>query len=173
MDKVYSVKAIVFDMDGVIIDSIAEIEKFWEGWASKEKVNFNNDVIVKYNHGRTTTETIEQLFSRSLSGVKEQIAISAGDFDTAMRPELIEGVFSFLSQLSTLDVRMGLVTSSPTERVNKLLNLNDTYHFFNAIITGDDIKHGKPHPEPYLKIADKLKTDPKDCLVFEDSDSRH
>ncbi len=51
------------------------------------------------------------------------------------------------------------------------MNLNNTYHFFDTIINGDDIQHGKPHPEPYLKIADKLKTDPKDCLVFEDSDS--
>ncbi len=171
MDNIYRIKAIVFDMDGVIIDSTAEIENFWERWAKKEDVIFNNDVIVKYIHGRTTNETIEQLFSTSLPDVKKQIAISASDFDTAMRPELIEGVLNFLSRLSTLSVRIGLVTSSPKERVSNLLDLNSTYHFFNEIITGDDIKYGKPHPEPYLKIADKLKTAPEDCLVFEDSDS--
>ncbi len=71
MDNIYRIKAIVFDMDGVIIDSTAEIENFWESRAKKEDVIFNNDVIVKYIHGRTSNETIEQLFSRSMPNVKK------------------------------------------------------------------------------------------------------
>lgn len=58
MDNICRIKVIVFDMDGVVIDS--------------------NDVIVKYIHGRTTNETIEQLFSTFLPDVKKHIAISAG-----------------------------------------------------------------------------------------------
>ncbi|MEP6513394.1 MAG: HAD family phosphatase [Parafilimonas sp.] len=167
----YRVKAIIFDMDGVVIDSTKEIEIFWESWAKKENVTLNKEIIAKCIHGRTANETIEELFYNSSPEVKEQIAISSGEFDKSMRPELIDGVFDFLLKLSTAKIFVGLVTSSPKERVKPLLDHRNIYNYFSEIITGDDIAHGKPDPEPYIKMADKLKVDCDKCLVFEDADS--
>lgn len=171
IDNIYYAEAIIFDMDGVVIDSTKEIELFWEDWARRESIPYNRDIITKYIHGRTSEETIELLFANSTPEVKRKIDIASGEFDRTMRPELIKGIHNFLTQLTEEKITVALVTSSPKERVKPLLDHHNVYSYFKEIITGDDIIHGKPDPEPYIKMADKLKIAYKKCLVFEDSDS--
>lgn len=163
--------AVLFDLDGVVIDSNTEIRKFWQQWAEKEKVPFDELIIKKYVLGRTTVETVASVFPLVDDQTRQAILASARDFDVAMRPALLEGLLPFLLQLRDLGLPTSLVTSSPIERVHKLLSAHNVLSFFNPIVTGDDITFGKPHPEPYLKMATLLNLDPRRCLVFEDSDS--
>lgn len=166
-----NVHAVLFDLDGVVIDSNAEIEVFWQGWAAKAGVVLDKPAIEKYILGRTTTETIETLFPDADADKIAAILKAAKAFDVSMRPQLLAGVQHFLQQLYTAGVPIGLVTSSPKERAGLMLAQHHIAHFFTAIVTGEDVQKGKPHPEPYLTMAAKLHVPPVSCLVFEDSDS--
>ena len=86
MKKTYKITAIAFDMDGVIIDSNAAIEKFWQQWAAKENLVFTNETAIRYIHGRATLETINELFEKSTQEIKNQILEAAIDFEP--RPAL-------------------------------------------------------------------------------------
>jgi sugar-phosphatase len=165
------IKHFIFDMDGVIIDSTPEVEAFWEEWARKENVPFDDEIVIKYIHGRTSRETIQNLFSKSTTELRKTISEAATAFDLNMRPGLIKGAGGFLKQLYGFGYSLGLVTSSPKDRIKILLELHNIYHVFENIISGDDIINGKPDPEPYLKMATLINVEPAECVVFEDSNS--
>jgi mannitol-1-/sugar-/sorbitol-6-phosphatase len=169
--KVYTVKGILFDMDGVLIDSNTEIENFWKDWAQKEELFLQEEDIIRYIHGRTTHDTINELFQDSGEDTKKQILEAAIDFDLNMRPDLIKGVGYFLKELVISFHNIALVTSAPIRRAKKMLELHDVYNCFACTITGDEVVQGKPDPEPYLCGADKLGVFPGECLAFEDSNS--
>src|SRR5438309_783346 len=111
------INAVLFDLDGVVIDSNAEIKLFWKKWADQENVPFDNDIVSKFILGRTIQETLDAVFPLSAPEVKQDIQAAARVFDRAMRPQLLKGLDAFLSQLSELALPVGLVTSSPAERV--------------------------------------------------------
>ncbi len=171
MKKTFKISSIAFDMDGVIIDTNTAIETFWKQWATKERLVFTDHTISQYIHGRTTIETINELFKKSANKVKEQILKSAIDFDMNMRPGLIGGVDLFLKKIVAYSDKIALVTSAPKERAKKMLKLNDIDKYFTYTVPGDEVKKSKPDPEPYLKAADKMNIDPGECLVFEDSNN--
>jgi HAD superfamily hydrolase (TIGR01509 family) len=169
--KTYSVKAILFDMDGVLIDSNSEIEKFWKVWALKEGLTLSTEHIRQFIHGRTTIDTVEKLFTSSSDLTKKLILEAAIDFDMNMRPALIGGTEKFLRHLNPILKKVGVVTSAPITRATKMLELHDIYNCFHFRVTGDEVIKGKPDPEPYLLASMKLNVRPEECLVFEDSNS--
>ncbi len=169
MQNNYKIRAIAFDMDGVLIDSNSEIENFWKQWAIKESISFTDETAIKFIHGRTTNETIQELFRNSTENTKRNILESAFDFDLNMQPSLIAGAGSFLLNLFVGINKIALVTSSPSKRARKMLELHGIEKYLPYSVTGDDVKSGKPDPEPYLKAALKMHVSPDDCLVFEDS----
>lgn len=158
-------------MDGVLIDSNTEIEKFWKDWSQKEELLLREEDIVRYIHGRTTHDTINELFQDSDKDTKKQILEAAIAFDLNMRPDLIKGVGYFLKELIIGFQNIALVTSAPRNRVKKMLELHDIYNCFACTTTGDEVVKGKPDPEPYLRGANKLGVFPEECLTFEDSNS--
>lgn len=169
--KEITIKAVLFDMDGVVIDSNAEIEQFWIDWAGKENLVLEKAKLIDYVHGRTTQETIDKLFYNSSPEFKKDITNAAHAFDLAMRPKLIKGLRDFLNLLLTNFNKVGLVTSAPQQRVKEMLDFNSVYNYFSCIVTSDDFKKSKPDPEPYLIGAKRFNVSPSECLVFEDSNS--
>jgi len=169
--EAYTIKSVLFDMDGVLIDSNSEIVKFWKNWTVKEGVTLSDEDIVKYIYGRTTPDTINELFHFSNDFIKKQILQDATDFDLNMRPDLIKGTSDFLRDLRQSLQKIGFVTSANITRAKKMLELHNIYDCFACAVTGDEVDKGKPNPEPYLRAAAKLDILTEDCLVFEDSDS--
>ncbi len=165
------VNTVLFDMDGVLINSNAAIEDFWRQWAIKENLAFNEAVINRFIHGRPTQETIQSLFAASAEHTKKEIAEQARQFDNHMRPPLINGVDKLLHSLHRLQVNIGLVTSAPAERVGYMLKPHAVYDLFAAMTTSEDCAKGKPDPAPYLHMATRLHVSPGECVVFEDSDA--
>lgn len=165
------ISAILFDLDGVILDSNPEIEKFWGGWAEREGIPFNEQVIKEKIHGRTTWETIHTLFVHADDARKQEIYDDGVSFDLTMQPALIPGVQDFISGIADRGLPFILVTSSPHKRAWHFLRQKGLDQHFTDSITMEDVTKGKPDPEPYLKGAAKLGINPENCLVFEDSDS--
>ncbi len=167
----YTIRGIAMDMDGVIIDSNTEIERFWRGWAAKENIAFTDDTMVKYILGRTGADTLNELFTNSSGETKQDIREAAIVFDTSMQPPLVPGVADFVKAVAEILQNITLVTSSKKPRAKKMLVQNGIEHYFKHYVTGDEVQNGKPHPEAFLKAAEQMKKYTYECLAFEDSNS--
>jgi mannitol-1-/sugar-/sorbitol-6-phosphatase len=163
------IKAIIFDLDGVIIDSNPAIVAFWSHWANQFGFELTQDMILQWVYGRKVTATIEGLFSFTSREQQEAIKEAGYAFDAAMHPTGIEGVQDFVQALKVLDFPRGVATSSHKERMEQMLQRIGLPHHFEYSITAHDVQKGKPDPEPYLKMAEKLNFAPSECLVFEDA----
>jgi len=82
-----------------------------------------------------------------------------------------DGVFEFLEKLSEKNKRMAVVTSTGMETAQKKLTSAGIADFFKFVMSGDRAEHSKPHPEIYLKAAERFSLEPCECIVFEDSDN--
>lgn len=85
------------------------------------------------------------------------------------RPKAMQGVVDLLEQLSQANLPMGLATNAPKQVCQTVLQCLQIETFFSAVHTADDVTQTKPHPEIYLKSAERLQVLPQHCLVFEDS----
>ena len=155
--------AILFDLDGVLVDSTATVERQWSVWAQRNGVDVK--AILAISHGRRTVEVIRAVAPHldaetEAREIEEQEALDhEGLTPVPGAAELIRSV---------PDGRWGVVTSGPrylqTGRL-KFCGLPVPKVF----ITADDVMHGKPDPEPYLRGAELLGVKPGDCLVIEDA----
>jgi sugar-phosphatase len=164
-----NIKAVIFDLDGVIIDSNPEIEKFWHGWAAKTNRQLTRQHITEHIYGRKGVETLAALFSDISDQTKEAIINDASSFDSRMNPAPISGIYHFVQQLRAANMPLGLVTSSHHIRAQLMLEKQQLSDCFGVFITAEDVTNGKPHPEPYIAMARKLNLAPANCLVFEDA----
>lgn len=165
------INAIIFDLDGVIIDSNPAIIEFWSYWAKKEGFVLNDEMICEWVFGRKVTATIDGLFSHITEDRKKEIEQAGYLFDQAMQPSGILGIQKFIKSLTQIQFTMGVATSSHHERMLQMLERVGVAEYFVHFVTAHDVSKGKPDPEPYLKMAEKLGIAPAKCLVFEDANS--
>ncbi|HEY6369917.1 MAG TPA: HAD family hydrolase [Candidatus Sulfotelmatobacter sp.] len=159
----FSCSAILFDLDGVLVDSTRAVDREWREWAAKKGVD--GDAIMAIAHGVRTVEVIRRV-APHLDAEAEAAEIEnheAGDQrGVTVMPGSIDLVQSIPERL------WGVVTSG-----SRLLATNRLRHCGlpvpKALVTSDDVTHGKPDPEPYLKGAELLGFRPADCLVIEDA----
>ncbi|MCX6205640.1 MAG: HAD family phosphatase [Bacteroidetes bacterium] len=165
------IKAIIFDLDGVIIDSNPAIIEFWEGWAKQEGFVLNDAMIREWVFGRKVSATIDGLFSNLTNERKKEIEQAGYLFDQAMQPSGILGIQKFIESLTEVHFILGVATSSHHARMLQMLERVGVANHFIHFVTAHDVSKGKPDPEPYLKMAEKLCIDAAHCLVFEDANS--
>ena len=163
----------IFDMDGVIIDSepihleaeakylkeigIKEPEKFLEDFCAVRISDMILEVIRFFNINISLTEAVSKISREKIKLFTEH--------------ELIEipGISQLLEYLYRKDIRIGLATSSDQELIDIVLNRLNIKQYFDVITNGNEIKRGKPAPDIFIKTAKKLKVDPAECIVLEDS----
>jgi beta-phosphoglucomutase len=166
-------KAIIFDMDGVLIDSYEMHKKAWNT-ISKE-IGFQlNDKEFKKIFGLTSYEGVRAV--KDLKNMNEDELNNFVDrvdrkFRELFRNEvqIINGSIDFVKLLKQKRYPIAIATSAPRENVKSFLGEVRIWNLFNVVVSGDDVHKGKPDPEIYLRTASLLNTDPKECLVFEDS----
>ena len=160
---ILSAKAILFDMDGVLIDSAPAVERVWRVWALAH--DFDPNSVVAQAHGRRSIETIRAV-APAMDAEKENLLVEQMEIADKDGVTALPGAARLLAHLP--DDRFAIVTSATRPLAIARLgyaNLPVPRH----IITADDVVHGKPSPEPYLKGAALLGFTPTDCLVFEDT----
>ncbi len=165
----YPIKAVIFDLDGVIINSNPAIEAFWKSWADRENILLSRAQVREWIHGRKIVDTLQGIFHHSSDETREAIRASAYIFDQEMNPGPVPGVVSFIKELNQYHIPVGIATSSHHERMLHMLQQIGIADRFNDFVTAHDVTKGKPDPEPYLAMSHKLGIAPADCLVFEDA----
>jgi HAD superfamily hydrolase (TIGR01509 family) len=167
-------KAIIFDMDGVLIDSEFWFEKcenkFFQRYVAefteKDRLSIiggslkNTYEYIKNKYGISCTEKdfIESYTKFGIENIYE-------------KTNLIKGVKDFLDKLKFQKIPLALASSSYYAWINTALDRLDLRKYFDFVVSAEDLNgKGKPAPDIYLRSAKLLNVDPKDCLVFEDSE---
>jgi len=160
---IFSAKAILFDMDGVLMDSTPSVERVWRIWAAKHELDPEH--VASLAHGRRSIETIREV-APELNAEKENIIVEQMEIDDKEGVTALPGAAELLAHLPT--DRFAIVTSATRPLAVARLGYAGI-PVPRHIITANDVVHGKPSPEPFLKGAALLGFAPADCLVFEDS----
>ncbi|HET9514543.1 MAG TPA: HAD-IA family hydrolase [Gemmatimonadales bacterium] len=160
---VLACKAILFDLDGVLVDSSRCIDRVWKEWAAAR--GYQADRFIAQSKGRRTSETLRVL------APELDIAAEVALLD-AMEERETDGLCAFAGAGALLSLlpgsAWGIVTSGSREVAS--LRLREAgLPAPEVFITGDQVRQGKPEPECYLLGAARLGADPADCLVVEDS----
>jgi sugar-phosphatase len=159
------VKALLFDLDGTLVDSSAVLRRIMEQWCIKHSLPLQSTLDVC--HGRRTEETI-QIVAPHLCAKSEAAEIDNLEGVTLEGLVPIEGAGRLLKTLEP--GRWAVVTSSAMVSAKPKLSACGL-PLPQVLITADSVANGKPHPEPYRRAAEALGVAPEHCLVFEDSDT--
>lgn len=166
-------KAIIFDMDGVLTDS----ERYQQD-AERYVLSNYGVVPTKGEWESFTGRTNRQIFTYIQKAyclhvpidkmIAEKRAIVLEKMRTVVEP--IPGAMDYVKMISSeKKLKIGLVTSSIFEHVEVVLSRFGIFSCFDAMVTGDEVMKGKPDPEPYLMAIEKLGVDAASCVVIEDS----
>lgn len=164
---------IVFDMDGVLIDSEALILDAWKEVAAKEGIADIEHTLLQCI-GITAPET-EALFFRTYGKdfpyeVYKEMASDI--FQKRIRETGLPvktGVYELFTFLKENNYRIGLASSTREEVVRREMESIGLLDYFHVIVCGDMVSHSKPHPEIYLKSCELLGVNPSECYAVEDS----
>jgi len=159
---IFFAKAILFDMDGVLMDSTPSVERVWRTWAAKH--GLDPDRIAPLAHGRRSIETIRAVAPK-LNAAKENVIVEQMEIDDKEGVTALPGAAELLAHLPP--DRFAIVTSATRPLAVARLGYAGI-PVPRHMISADDVTHGKPSPEPFLKGAALLGFAPEDCLVFED-----
>ena len=167
------IKGTVFDMDGLMFDSERLVYENWQKIMDEEGYDYNLDIFKKTIGLRT--DEAEQYYI-SLYGENFDYAPlkqrSREMFFSRIATEGVpikKGLFELLDFLKENNIKIALATSTSTDSATKMIKTAGVYDYFDALVCGDDVTNGKPHPEVFLKAAEKLGLKPVDCIAYEDS----
>lgn len=168
-------KAVVFDMDGVITDT----EKLYRRFQLEEGTSrgIPEDVMVRAceriagGNKYSNKEPFEKIVGRGIDywEYREKVMEKLDAYIVANGVELKYGVTDTLAYLHERGIKIGLATSTVRERAIGYLTDHDIYKYFDKLIFGDMIAHGKPAPDIYLKACEELGVQPEEVIAVEDS----
>jgi HAD superfamily hydrolase (TIGR01549 family) len=167
------IKAVIFDMDGVLIDSehlwrramIKGFQEFGmpvtiEECKTTMGMRFNEVIAIWLNHFNITDVPIKTIENRVMDLLLELID-SEGKF--------IDGIPEIFERCSNYKIKTGLATSSSEKLMHAVLEKLNLQSVIDIKVSAEHLKYGKPHPEVFLICAEKLGVKPQECLVIEDS----
>jgi mannitol-1-/sugar-/sorbitol-6-phosphatase len=160
---IFSCSAILFDLDGVLVDSTRAVDREWREWARRKGVD--GDAVMAIAHGVRTIEVIRRV-APHLDADAEAWEIENEEANDQHGVRGMPGAAALVNSIP--EGRWGVVTSGTRLLASARLRFCGL-PVPKVLVTADDVEHGKPHPEPYLKGAAKLGFEPQDCLVIEDA----
>ncbi len=158
--------AVLFDLDGVIINTEGQYTEFWTEIGKTylpENPDFSSQI-----KGHTLTQILSAYFADET--IARQVVAQLNDFETRMNYPYIEGAIDFVSELRKAGIPTAIVTSSNKAKMKCLYQQHPEFsQLFDYIFTAENARRSKPAPDCYLDAAQALGLAAKDCFVFEDS----
>ena len=166
-------KAIIFDLDGVVIDSEPLHAEAKRQVFARYGIEVPSSVYSEFK-GQTDRDVlthVAQNYAGNGTKVDDLITAKQAVYSQLVEQELelISGFQDFLARAEKEDLRLGLVTSAVRENQQDTFARFGLSGRFEEIITAEDVSSAKPDPEPYVKMTERLSTAPASCLVIEDS----
>ncbi|PWH85249.1 hexitol phosphatase HxpB [Brumimicrobium oceani] len=168
-----NIDTVIFDMDGVLIDSeplwkAAEIKVFasigidFMAVGGEKTVGLRIDEVIDYWFekypwkNKTKAQVVDEIMNEMVNGIKAH-------------GQPMKGVVEILEFFKSKGMKIGLASSSFQILIDTSLEKLGITHFFDATLSAQNCTYGKPHPEVYIETAKLLKSEPQNCLVIEDS----
>jgi len=174
-DFMKKIEGVIFDMDGVLFDTERICFSFWKEVLKKYGYNMTKKSYISLmgRNSRDGNEILIKMYGENLpiSKICYEIDISMLKYLHNNGAHIKPGVYELLNFLIEKGYKIALATSNNREKTIDLLEMAGIRDRFKVIICGDDVIKSKPDPEIFLRAAEKLKSDPKNCIVLEDSPS--
>jgi sugar-phosphatase len=158
--------AALFDMDGTLVDSTSVVEAIWRDFARDHGVD--PDVLVPWSHGRRTPDTVRRFLPDASDRERDAITADLESREAGTMTGIVE-IPGARDLLASLELPWAVVTSAPRElAVRRMVAAGLPVP--EVLVPADEIEHGKPHPEGYLRAAALLGVKAEDCVAFEDAE---
>ena len=158
--------AVLFDFDGVIMDTETQYTIFWDeqGWKYLNREHYGKSI---------KGQTLKQIYEKDFPGmthIQEMISQALGNFEEAMSYEYIPGIENFIADLRANGVKMAVVTSSTIEKMKNVYRTHPEFAgLFDEILTAERFTRSKPDPDCFLLGMKVFGSKPERTFVFEDS----
>jgi HAD superfamily hydrolase (TIGR01509 family) len=166
-----TVSAVMFDMDGVLIDTHHAIAALWAEIARGHGKPLTEEDIRRYVLGRSPEHTVSALFAELKGEAREHLLEQVRQAEPRLDFTGIAGTKRLVERLAAAGVPLALVTSGSRTRVQRVLTAMGLAPSFRVCVTWEDIQNGKPAPDCYLLGAKRLGVAADRCLVVEDAPS--
>jgi sugar-phosphatase len=158
-------KAVLFDMDGTLVDSTQVVKRAWGGWAVRHNLPLQD--VLSFSHGRPTIATLEHFLpGRDHSEELDELA----RFEETQTEGItaVPGAAEVLHTLQKQSYPWAIVTSA-WKKLTETRVIAAGLPLPRVIVPVDEIRNGKPDPEGFLRAAEQLGVAPEECIVFEDT----
>jgi beta-phosphoglucomutase family hydrolase len=165
-------EAVIFDMDGVIVDNSKYHRLAWEQYIEKKGLHADKKKLYE-TYGMRNIELIKIIFGDGISQQeaeiigKEKEQVYRDIYLEAIKPA--KGLIPYLQFIKEKNLKTAIATSACIENVDFTIDNLGIREYFDVIVSEKDVTEGKPHPDVYLKAAKKLGVSPTQCLVIEDA----
>ena len=161
----------IFDMDGVIVDSMPFHSRAWEAYL--ERLGLDANVLNSRMHGKHNDELLRDFLGEGAKAEDiqrmgaEKEALYRQMIESELEAQLVPGIRDFLGRFD--GVPKAVASNAVAANVEFVLGRAELAKHFRVVVNGEQVQRGKPDPEIYFKAADLLHKSPSDCIVFEDS----
>jgi HAD superfamily hydrolase (TIGR01509 family) len=162
-------QAVLFDMDGVVVDSERSVTEFWQDLARLEGYSLSGDDLEQHVYGRRAEHTLAELFPQISADRYDEVYARLKQNQQSLRYSAITGATTLLRHLRAADVPLALVTGAQPWKVTEVLGQLELTEIFQVLVNAEDVAAGKPDPAGYLLAAQRLAVPIGRCLVFEDA----
>jgi beta-phosphoglucomutase len=160
-------------MDGTIVDNMAFHTDSWLEFFARRGKTYDPDAFFRETAGAQGREILRERLGPDIP--EDEIAVLAQEKDVLYREmygphrSAIQGFEGFVTAARAQGVKLAVATSAPPANIVFTLDDLDLRRHFDAVVGAADVARGKPHPDVFLKAAEKLGMNPADCIVFEDA----
>lgn len=166
-------RALIFDMDGTIVDNMAFHTQSWIAFFERRGRAIDADEFFRATAGRQGGEIIRSHFGEHL--LDDEVMVLNHEKEAVYRElyaphrKAVEGFEDLIADAKSQGVALAVGTAAPPANVEFTLDGLDLRRHFDAIVGATDVARGKPHPDVFLEAARRCGAEPADCIVFEDA----
>ena len=165
--------AVIFDLDGVIVDSNPVHKIALRRFCSQHGIELTEEQLQTRIFGRTNKDWLRQVFGEKIGEAKiqqfaeEKEVLFRELFEPTIKP--VKGLVGFLEKLKRNGIPLVIASSAPEKNIDFVLEKTGTRDYFSVILSETAVTHSKPHPEIYIKATQAIRLSPSRCIVIEDS----
>lgn len=166
-------KAVIFDMDGVLIDSEPVHLEANKRLMESLSLPFDKEYYLQFVGSTTDYMWDKMITDYNITLSKEELMVISNDFVKEINGEkgypVMKGAAELIKRLSSAGIKLAIASSSGMNRIENTLMTLGVTELFDGIVSGEQVKNPKPAPDIFLEAAKLLHTAPDECIVIEDS----